>query len=163
MKNQKRKQDRQVDNFISAAVALECDESEERFDETLKNVARHKQAIFHWSDCAVNNGPALPSGPCNCGGLNLTSDMIESARVAFIPVTGRFGFFVDHMGGEGFVEEHVFPTDALIRIASASNLINAHSGLPRSKSPDGVDLDNSRPAIIAKLKAFARSKSFTSN
>ncbi len=21
----------------------------------------------HWSSCAVNNGPALPVGPCNCG------------------------------------------------------------------------------------------------
>lgn len=25
----------------------------------------------HWSDCAVNNGPALPIGECDCGGLEL--------------------------------------------------------------------------------------------
>ena len=23
----------------------------------------------HYSDCAVNNGPALEPGPCDCGGL----------------------------------------------------------------------------------------------
>ena len=23
----------------------------------------------HWSDCAVNNAPALPVGECNCGGF----------------------------------------------------------------------------------------------
>ena len=23
----------------------------------------------HWSDCSVNNGPAYPAGPCDCGGL----------------------------------------------------------------------------------------------
>lgn len=22
----------------------------------------------HWSDCAVHNEPALPKGPCDCGG-----------------------------------------------------------------------------------------------
>lgn len=24
--------------------------------------------VMHWSDCAVNNGPAYPAGECNCGG-----------------------------------------------------------------------------------------------
>lgn len=28
----------------------------------------------HWSDCAVHNTPAYPAGPCNCGGLELTTD-----------------------------------------------------------------------------------------
>jgi hypothetical protein len=23
----------------------------------------------HWSSCAVHNEPALPAGPCNCGGV----------------------------------------------------------------------------------------------
>lgn len=23
--------------------------------------------MAHWSDCPVNNAPALPVGPCNCG------------------------------------------------------------------------------------------------
>jgi len=24
--------------------------------------------MAHWSSCAVHNAPALPVGPCNCGG-----------------------------------------------------------------------------------------------
>lgn len=32
----------QFESFKEAARALECDESEERFDEALKKVARHK-------------------------------------------------------------------------------------------------------------------------
>lgn len=24
---------------------------------------------LHWSDCAINNAPALPVGSCNCGGF----------------------------------------------------------------------------------------------
>lgn len=24
--------------------------------------------MAHWSSCATNNGPALPIGPCDCGG-----------------------------------------------------------------------------------------------
>ena len=112
----------------------------------------------HWSDCAVHLDEHQA---CSCGGLNLTLDMLETARVAFIPSTGRFGFFVDHMGGEGFVEAHSFPTDTLVRIAAASNLIDAHSGVPAGESSNCMDLDDARPTIIAKLKAFALSESVT--
>ena len=24
----------------------------------------------HWSDCATHNEPAMPNGPCNCGGYS---------------------------------------------------------------------------------------------
>lgn len=27
----------------------------------------------HWSDCAVHNGPALPAGECDCGGVPPTA------------------------------------------------------------------------------------------
>ena len=27
------------------------------------------KSMGHWCDCAVYNEPALPAGPCNCGGL----------------------------------------------------------------------------------------------
>lgn len=33
---------KQIEVFIEAAKSLECDDSEERFDETLKKVAQHK-------------------------------------------------------------------------------------------------------------------------
>lgn len=45
MAKRENKEDRtkaQLEAFVEAARALECDESEERFDETLKKVAQHK-------------------------------------------------------------------------------------------------------------------------
>jgi hypothetical protein len=35
----------------------------------MKSGNRDKNGDDHWSDCAVNNGPALPVGECDCGGL----------------------------------------------------------------------------------------------
>lgn len=32
----------------------------------------------HWSDCAVNNGPALPVGSCDCGGMS--DDIVKLCR-----------------------------------------------------------------------------------
>lgn len=62
----------QTRRFEQAARELGCDEDPGRFDEALKKVARHKPTL-HWSDCAVNNGPALPAGPCTCGGFKVDS------------------------------------------------------------------------------------------
>ena len=54
------------------------DSDEKRFNETLKrmlktppkpHVVPDGDAYAHWSSCAVNNGPALPAGPCDCGGF----------------------------------------------------------------------------------------------
>jgi len=28
---------------------------------------KERRTGHHWSDCAVNNGPALTPGPCDCG------------------------------------------------------------------------------------------------
>lgn len=71
-KSTKKPQGDQVARFIEAARALGCDDDPAHFDEALKKVARHK-TVLHWSDCAVNNGPALPPGPCTCGGFKADS------------------------------------------------------------------------------------------
>lgn len=34
----------------------------------------------HASDCAVNNGPALPPGPCDCGGA-LPAPVAKADRI----------------------------------------------------------------------------------
>lgn len=34
---------------------------------TLTEEGREQLKLSHKSDCAVNNGPALPPGPCDCG------------------------------------------------------------------------------------------------
>ncbi len=43
----------------------------------------------HWSSCAVHNGPGLPVGPCDCGGLESES-ISELAAEASVgpPVEG---------------------------------------------------------------------------
>lgn len=27
----------------------------------------------HWSDCALHNEPAMPAGPCDCGGVRVSN------------------------------------------------------------------------------------------
>ena len=47
---------------------------------------------IHWSDCAVNNGPALPVGECDCGGLELADDaalVIVGQQDSPLPITER--------------------------------------------------------------------------
>ena len=49
------------------------------------NVPEHEASLWvplppppqqsHWSDCAVNNAPALPVGECNCGGYVRDEDV----------------------------------------------------------------------------------------
>jgi hypothetical protein len=39
-----------------------------------------RRPAAHWSSCAVNNGPALPVGPCDCGGYQ--SDTAPAEYIA---------------------------------------------------------------------------------
>ena len=60
----------QVDKLKQAARDLEADDSEIHFNDKLSKIARARpevRAVVHASDCAVNNAPAMPPGPCNCG------------------------------------------------------------------------------------------------
>ena len=53
----------------------------------------------HWSDCAVNNGPAYEPGPCDCGGYSrpfpsVTAEMVDAAMKAYLgfnETVGRIG------------------------------------------------------------------------
>lgn len=37
----------------------------------------------HWSDCAVYNAPALPVGPCDCGGLKSANKLPEHSAFGY--------------------------------------------------------------------------------
>jgi hypothetical protein len=63
----------QISKFKEVARELGCDPSEKAFNAALGKIAQHKPAIEHWSDCTVNNGPALKAGPCDCGGIKSDS------------------------------------------------------------------------------------------
>lgn len=74
IKSPQRKSESQSAKFEAAARELGCEDNEEAFDAKLKKVASAPptvgatgRKVQHASDCAVNNGPAYPAGPCDCG------------------------------------------------------------------------------------------------
>ena len=48
----------------------------------------------HWSDCAVNSGPALPIGECDCGGLDLTAYQRYVAVTSLVPNPRSLALFI---------------------------------------------------------------------
>ncbi len=113
--------------------------------------------MLHVSDCS-----ALIGEECDCGGLDLTTYEHHCFMIAFIPSTGRFGFFIDHTGGECFVDPELLPTGTLIAIAAAANLPHTHDRRSDGSCADRMDLDVARPAVISQLKTLALSEGFAS-
>lgn len=74
----------------------------------------------HWSDCAVNNGPAYPAGPCDCGMLELTENLAEQWVAASIADARSGGLLVQNPVADGFIEKQDFPTCPLVTDAGAS-------------------------------------------
>lgn len=106
--------------------------------------------IEHVSDCSVHHGEC-----CDCGGLDLAAYGAHHFVPTRIPSTGRFGFFVDHMGRECFIEPEQLPPLTLAAIAAAADLPDAHDAVAVLRNPDSMDFDNARISIISKLKALA--------
>ena len=117
----------------------------------------------HWSDCSIHNEPALPAGPCDCGGLNLADDCLNHGIAAFISMSGGVRLLVNHMGGEGFIEPHVLPPLALMAIASTANLPNMHEFITILGKPDDMNLHDAREAVISQLKALLGSQCLASS
>ena len=107
----------------------------------------------HWSDCAVHNGPAFPVGECDCGGLELTSDLRDRLIPAPITKTGSERSLGEQSQADGFVESQHFPSHGLIADASATNLPNTHHRVVLFRVPTSVDLDHPREAVVPNLKA----------
>lgn len=73
----------------------------------------------HWSDCAVNNEPAYPAGPCNCGGLDLAAYDRYRRVTGLIPDPGSLARFVRDEAANGLVEPEQLPSDSLAADAAA--------------------------------------------
>ena len=58
----------QSQKFKDLAREAECDEDEQKFDNTLMQIAKGPEAktTTHASDCAVHNAPAYKAGACDC-------------------------------------------------------------------------------------------------
>lgn len=59
--------------FLEAARSVGTSDNDKEFNRALKKIlkaspatARKRELGVHDSDCATNNGPALPAGPCDC-------------------------------------------------------------------------------------------------
>ena len=121
-------------------VVLPLESSEET------RVRRHSD---HASDCSSHEDKA-----CDCGPLELAAYGPHSFVATRIASTGRFGFFLNHMGRERFIEPEQLPTLTLAAIAAASNLIDAHDAISVLRHTDSVDFHDARITIIAKLKTL---------
>lgn len=95
----------------------------------------------HWSDCAVYNAPALPPGPCNCGGLDLAAYEAYRRVSSFIPSPRSLAVFVRDGIGPSLIEaeKSEFRLEAGF---SAVNLPSSHDGVASGGSSNGVDFDN---------------------
>jgi len=58
----------------------------------------------HWSSCAIYNEPALPPGPCDCGGLDLAAYDRYRRVVGVVPTPGSLAAFVNEGVVPSFVE-----------------------------------------------------------
>jgi len=79
-----------------------------------------------------------------------------------VPGTGRFGFFINHMGRECFVESHELPTLTLAAVATAANLPDAHDVIAVLRCANSVNLNDARESVIAKLKTKTSIEGVTS-
>jgi hypothetical protein len=118
--------------------------------------------LGHWSSCAVHNGPALPVGKCDCGGLDLADDPSHDRIAPFVPEAGRGGLLIEDGERQRLVEPQELPADGLVADASSSDLPNAHDGVAINGDAAGVHLDVPRVAVVPDLKQAAISERFAS-
>lgn len=107
---------------------------------------------IHWCDCAIYNGPAYPTGPCDCGMLDLAEDAGEDLIVSFVTPPGSFGLFVQNAVADGLIEKQDFPANGLVADTATSHLKHAHSSVIGSCDTCCVDLYDANVPIIANFK-----------
>ena len=140
------------DAVIAAYIAGATDVHENRrddrapdFTEAAHDYATHvlraaNQPAAHASDCAVNNGPALPVGPCDCKPLTVPASEGLPARLKIPP-----GYLCTDCGNEythdatcGFIQgTAVQPATAPAsdRLATATHLIERYVWIMGGKQP----------------------------
>lgn len=96
----------------------------------------------HWSDCATNNEPAYPAGPCDCGGLDLAAYERYRRITSLIPTPGSLAAFMVDEAAACLVEPEQLPSGPLSADAPATDLPATHDGVAVFRGPDGVDLND---------------------
>lgn len=108
---------------------------------------------IHWSDCAVNNGPAYPAGPCDCGMLDLTEDAREEPVASPISLSRSLGFLVQDAEANSLIEKQDLPPIGFIADAATSDLPDPHGAVIGGGDTARVDFDNAGVPVVANLKA----------
>jgi hypothetical protein len=115
----------------------------------------------HWSDCAIYNAPALPTGPCDCGGLELALDSAHDLIPALIAGARPKGPLFCNGGSGRLIQAQQLPAEGLITDTAASDLPNTHNGVVLLSDANGVNLnvaDRGR-ARLPSHSLFGRSSS----
>ncbi len=117
----------------------------------------------HWSDCAIYSAPALPAAECDCGGLELADDALNSSVSPFVALPGSGGQLIEQDEANCLVEPEKLPADRFVTDATAADLPNAHCGMAFLGPAASVDLDNTHVPVVSDLKAVAALESLASD
>ena len=115
----------------------------------------------HWSDCAVNNGAAMPTGPCDCGGLELADDVLEPFVVPLVPASRSSGTFIEDHRADCLLQQEHLPSDGLVVNATPAHLPNPSGVVIGGIDSAGVNLDDSRKSMVTQFEAAPLSKCVT--
>lgn len=121
------------------------------------------EQLGHWSDCAVHNEPAMPNGPCNCGGLDLAAYERYRRVTSLIPTPRSLADFIANGEAPCLVQTHQFEASALTANATATDLPDAHNGIVSGTGANGVDFDKPGITIIGDGETLSFSQSIACN
>lgn len=121
------------------------------------------EQLGHWSDCAVYNEPAMPKGPCSCGGLDLAAYERYRRVTSLIPDPGGLAAFIYDGEAPSLIETEQLPSGALPTSATATNLPDAHNGVVSGAGANRMDFDNASEAVIGDREALPLAQSIAGN
>ena len=116
----------------------------------------NRESHGHWSDCAVNNAPSLEPGPCDCGGLKLTDDVLHHPIVPPVTRSWGLGSFVQDGESKSLIQPEKLPPNGFVVDAAAANLPDTHHGVAFLGSTNSVDLHGSGKTVVSDFKASPR-------
>ena len=110
-------------------------------------------ARIHWSDCAVNNGPAYPAGPCDCGMLEFAEDPTEQLVSATVATARSLRRLIQETEADGVIEQQDLPARSLVTDASPADLPHSHRAMIGGGNAAGVDLNDTGVPVVPNFKA----------
>jgi hypothetical protein len=117
----------------------------------------------HWSDCAIYNAPALPVGPCNCGGLDLTAYGRYRAVTSLIPTPRSLAAFLSDEAATRLIEPEKLPTDTFAADTSSADLPSPHDGVAILGGADSMNLNETGKSVVSEFQTATGIQCVTSD